>query len=233
MPCKISMYFFWVRHTTSKGPLCVSTECDAIYIYIYISVSLRIQGYIVQSSNRAMVKKFKKESKAAILAFLAAHADEKACAVCYHTYLEGYLSDQDKAALFCTARDCRCDFGSLNGDGGNTVVVKGPDASTLKQKENKFWNVNLRNIFYGRSRCHNHWETSSEIWTGIIQMAAWPKRDKGEKPTAATVACIHVEVREQVVPNFSKHKLNFAICLLNHVYIQIMGEKTHSLRRAP
>lgn len=108
---------------------------------------MRIQGFTVQSSNWAMVKK--KESKAQILAFLEAMAGEKVCAVCYHTYLEGYLTSQEKAALFCTARDCRCDFASLDGDGGNTVVVECPDANFCKnQDENKFWNVNWRMYIY-------------------------------------------------------------------------------------
>lgn len=35
---------------------------------------------------------------------------DRACPVCYYTYLEDYLSEDEKVQLFQISGDCRCDF---------------------------------------------------------------------------------------------------------------------------
>ena len=54
-----------------------------------------------------------RESKASIIAFLEGVAGERACACCYYTFLQPWLSERDQASLIMVSKDCRCDFLSL------------------------------------------------------------------------------------------------------------------------
>lgn len=73
-----------------------SVAQDSLFIYFTDSKA---------SNSMPLGKKTKR-----ILKRLADCADERACAVCYWTYIEQYLSPEDNKALLVTAKDCLCDW---------------------------------------------------------------------------------------------------------------------------
>lgn len=38
------------------------------------------------------------------------HFEDRACPVCYYSYLKKFLKKQDRRALFLVAKECECDF---------------------------------------------------------------------------------------------------------------------------
>ena len=73
-----------------------SVAQDSLFIYLTDSKA---------SNFMPLGKKTKR-----ILKRLADIADERACAVCYWTFIQHYISAEDNKALLATAKDCLCDW---------------------------------------------------------------------------------------------------------------------------